>query len=161
MSDFRIRWLKALKLLLWCVLGVLWTSLPFEAISRFKIGFLNFGAKFKFCQIFTKIADISPLSSKNLSSLRCKNAFVDIWNTEPTKCHRNLGDIGKMPIFMFNRRYLSQRAIFSHRAIFWKISDIFAKGWFLGEKELFVAMFHSNDDFLHVVYVLNFETTLM
>ena len=32
----------------------------FGAILRVKIEFLNFGAKFKFCRIFTKIADISP-----------------------------------------------------------------------------------------------------
>ena len=42
----------------------------FEAISRAKIGFLNFGAKFKFCRIFTKIADISPLRSKSKNPSR-------------------------------------------------------------------------------------------
>ena len=37
----------------------------FGAIEVAKIGLQNFGAKFKFCRIFTKIADISPLKSKS------------------------------------------------------------------------------------------------
>ena len=52
----------------------------FEAISRAKIGFLNFGAKFKFCRIFTKIADISPLRSKSKNPLRGKK-FASIFSS--------------------------------------------------------------------------------
>ena len=44
----------------------------FGAILRVKIGLLNFGAKFKFCRIFTKIADILPLRSKSKNPLRGK-----------------------------------------------------------------------------------------
>ena len=31
--------------------------------------------------------------NSHLSSLRCKKAFDDIWNTGPTKCHRNFGNL--------------------------------------------------------------------